>query len=153
MLVKSKQIDESPAQFEPTHKIPDIPICTLQEAKLAKGIKIISEYDQEIPQSQTADNPKAPRIKLGLRFTRQSHSQPFNYKIYMFGTCPPLPLLFAKYHKVLFDFSSIKAKNPILYQLQLTVMSYTVLLLCIADQYDICLVELTDNLAKMQQYS
>ena len=23
--------------------------------------KIVSEYDQEIPQSQTADNPKAPR--------------------------------------------------------------------------------------------
>ena len=23
-------------------------------------IKIVSEYDQEIPQSQTADNPKAP---------------------------------------------------------------------------------------------
>ena len=25
------------------------------------GIKIVSEYDQEIPQSQTADNPVAPR--------------------------------------------------------------------------------------------
>ena len=24
-------------------------------------IKIVSEYDQEIPQSQTADNPLAPR--------------------------------------------------------------------------------------------
>ena len=24
-------------------------------------IKIVSEYDQEIPQSQTADNPMAPR--------------------------------------------------------------------------------------------
>ena len=24
-------------------------------------IKIVSEYDQEIPQSQTADNPVAPR--------------------------------------------------------------------------------------------
>ena len=23
--------------------------------------EIVSEYDQEIPQSQTADNPKAPR--------------------------------------------------------------------------------------------
>ena len=23
--------------------------------------KIVSEYDQEIPQSQTADNPKVPR--------------------------------------------------------------------------------------------
>ena len=25
------------------------------------GSKIVSEYDQEIPQSQTADNPVAPR--------------------------------------------------------------------------------------------
>ena len=25
------------------------------------GLKIVSEYDQEIPQSQTADNPVAPR--------------------------------------------------------------------------------------------
>ena len=24
-------------------------------------IKIVSEYDQEVPQSQTANNPKAPR--------------------------------------------------------------------------------------------
>ena len=24
--------------------------------------KIVSEYDQEIPQSQTADNPMAPRV-------------------------------------------------------------------------------------------
>ena len=26
-----------------------------------KATKIVSEYDQEIPQSQTADNPVAPR--------------------------------------------------------------------------------------------
>ena len=26
-----------------------------------RDVKIVSEYDQEIPQSQTADNPKAPR--------------------------------------------------------------------------------------------
>ena len=26
-----------------------------------KNIKIVSEYDQEIPQSQTADKPVAPR--------------------------------------------------------------------------------------------
>ena len=25
------------------------------------ALKIVSAYDQEIPQSQTADNPKAPR--------------------------------------------------------------------------------------------
>ena len=28
---------------------------------LATDAKIVSEYDQEIPQSQTADNPVAPR--------------------------------------------------------------------------------------------
>ena len=27
----------------------------------ARKAKIVSEYDQEIPQSQTADNPMAPR--------------------------------------------------------------------------------------------
>ena len=27
-----------------------------------KHTKIVSEYDQEIPQSQTADNPVAPRV-------------------------------------------------------------------------------------------
>ena len=27
----------------------------------AHNLKIVSEYDQEIPQSQTADNPVAPR--------------------------------------------------------------------------------------------
>ena len=29
--------------------------------KMGKSAKIVSEYDQEIPQSQTADNPVAPR--------------------------------------------------------------------------------------------
>ena len=29
--------------------------------KITKLPKIVSEYDQEIPQSQTADNPVAPR--------------------------------------------------------------------------------------------
>ena len=28
---------------------------------VASAAKIVSEYDQEIPQSQTADNPIAPR--------------------------------------------------------------------------------------------
>ena len=28
---------------------------------MAVSVKIVSEYDQEIPQSQTADNPMAPR--------------------------------------------------------------------------------------------
>ena len=35
--------------------------------------KIVSEYDQEIPQSQTADNPVAPRGRAAqpLRDTRK----------------------------------------------------------------------------------
>ena len=31
-------------------------------------VKIVSEYDQEIPQSQTADNPMAPRGRVTHRF-------------------------------------------------------------------------------------
>ena len=31
--------------------------------------KIVSEYDQEIPQSQTADNPVAPRGRAAQIFT------------------------------------------------------------------------------------
>ena len=31
------------------------------EPFFASGTKIVSEYDQEIPQSQTADNPMAPQ--------------------------------------------------------------------------------------------
>ena len=30
------------------------------------SLKIVSEYDQEIPQSQTADNPMAPRGRATL---------------------------------------------------------------------------------------
>ena len=33
----------------------------IQRGKLSKFTKIVSEYDQEIPQSQTADYPLAPR--------------------------------------------------------------------------------------------
>ena len=33
----------------------------LSKISLKKQLKIVSEYDQEIPQSQTADNPVAPR--------------------------------------------------------------------------------------------
>ena len=32
-----------------------------QEGRLIYDSKIVSEYDQEIPQSQTADEPMAPR--------------------------------------------------------------------------------------------
>ena len=39
------------------------------------GSKIVSEYDQEIPQSQTADNPVAPRGRAAQpsRDTRKSN--------------------------------------------------------------------------------
>ena len=33
---------------------------------MKKISKIVSEYDQEIPQSQTADNPVAPRGRAAL---------------------------------------------------------------------------------------
>ena len=35
--------------------------CKKTRTKITKTLKIVSEYDQEIPQSQTADNPMAPR--------------------------------------------------------------------------------------------
>ena len=43
---------------------------------LSKSVlKIVSEYDQEIPQSQAADNPVAPRGKAAqpLRDTRKTN--------------------------------------------------------------------------------
>ena len=36
-----------------------IHICI--KGEVGAPLKIVSEYDQEIPQSQTADNPVAPR--------------------------------------------------------------------------------------------
>ena len=40
-----------------------------------KSLKIVSEYDQEIPQSQTADNPVAPqgRAAQPSRDTRKTN--------------------------------------------------------------------------------
>ena len=39
-----------------------MPMQTLSVKLLSyKSLKIVSEYDQKIPQSQTADNPVAPR--------------------------------------------------------------------------------------------
>ena len=35
--------------------------CADPESFVRGGPKIVSEYDKEIPQSQTADNPMAPR--------------------------------------------------------------------------------------------
>ena len=36
-------------------------VCTNLKYKYKVQSKIVSEYDQEIPQSQTADDPMAPR--------------------------------------------------------------------------------------------
>ena len=42
---------------------------------IIKQLKKVSEYDQEIPQSQTADNPVAPRGRSiqPLRDTRKTN--------------------------------------------------------------------------------
>ena len=45
------------------------------------GAKIVSEYHQEIPQSQTADNPMAPRGKPGNSKKQQQESRSFLYKL------------------------------------------------------------------------
>ena len=37
--------------------------------------KIVSEYDQEIPQSQTADNHKAPRGRAAKTITRHQEDK------------------------------------------------------------------------------
>ena len=39
----------------------DLPNARCLTESATKSKKIVSEYDQEIPQSQTADNPVAPR--------------------------------------------------------------------------------------------
>ena len=36
-------------------------LCRFHGTKVTLNSKIVSEYDQEIPQSQTADNPMAPQ--------------------------------------------------------------------------------------------
>ena len=38
--------------------------CADKESFCQRGSKIVSEYDQEIPQSQTADNPMAHEEEL-----------------------------------------------------------------------------------------
>ena len=46
------------------HRAPETPetdyITPKQKRTIRKTAKIVNEYDQEIPQSQTADNPVAP---------------------------------------------------------------------------------------------
>ena len=49
---------------DPDQTAPIGAVCsgsTLFASILNSSVKIVSEYDQEIPQSQTADNPVAPR--------------------------------------------------------------------------------------------
>ena len=40
-----------------------ISLCSALQELVNNVLKIVSEYDQEIPQSQTADNPMAPTYK------------------------------------------------------------------------------------------
>ena len=42
------------------------------------SLKIVNEYDQEIPQSQTADNPEAPRGRAAQP-SRDTSSNRFSY--------------------------------------------------------------------------
>ena len=46
----------------------------MKNIQILKRLKIVSEYDQEIPQSQTADNPVAPhgRAAQPSRDTRKT---------------------------------------------------------------------------------
>ena len=51
-------------------------LCPGRGLSMGRGLKIVSEYDQEIPQSQTADKPVAPRgraVQLS-RDTRKTNS-------------------------------------------------------------------------------
>ena len=50
-------------------------IGTVSKNGLLEGLKIVSEYAQEIPQSQTADNPVAPRGRATQqsRYTRKTN--------------------------------------------------------------------------------
>ena len=42
-------------------KSPQVNSVSSQKKNTRRQVKIVNEYDQEIPQSQTADNPLAPR--------------------------------------------------------------------------------------------
>ena len=71
--------------FEPLHEKTKTTLCTktnlditpviLVIDKVWPNVKIVSKYDQEIPQSQTADNPMAPlgRASQPSRDTRKTH--------------------------------------------------------------------------------
>ena len=50
---------------------------TVLVAILFSGAKIVSEYDQEIPQSQTADNPVAPRGRAAQPSQDTMKTKPF----------------------------------------------------------------------------
>ena len=62
-LSSAKRIELKQLILEYEHLFPDIRIRTdiiYNNVDIIDGSKIVSEYDQEIPQSQTADNPVAP---------------------------------------------------------------------------------------------
>ena len=40
--------------------------------ELTSMLEILSEYDQEIPQSQTADKPMAPKVRPCSAISRES---------------------------------------------------------------------------------
>ena len=50
----------------------------ITSAKYTVLKQIVSEYDQEIPQSQTADKPMAPREELMKCIIMEKHSNQIN---------------------------------------------------------------------------
>ena len=58
--MKIFQIKKTNKQTHKTYKTPNIRSHKSRRVGLYDK-KLVSEYDQEIPQSQTADNPVAPR--------------------------------------------------------------------------------------------
>ena len=57
------------------HKTSFLSVITLKDLLPVRNAKIVSEYDQVIPQSQTADNPVAPqgRAAQPSRDTRKTN--------------------------------------------------------------------------------
>ena len=63
-LNSDKRIELKQVILEYEHLFLDIPSTTdemCHDVDIIDGLKIVSEYDQEIPQSQTPDNPEALR--------------------------------------------------------------------------------------------
>ena len=77
LLQKSPMRDTIKGLGEVENHKAHLPSQQRQRLSLAAtlGSKIVSEYDQEIPQSQTADNPVAPRGRVAQpsRDTRKTN--------------------------------------------------------------------------------